>query len=128
MNKYLKQVLVLVFLITILILPYFVFGAEEGSSMLDKLKDVGENDGPFGAADETTAIEYAGTIIYTMLTLLGVIFISLTVYAGFLWMTDRGNEQSVEKAKKILTAAVIGIILVLSAASIWTFVAGALGL
>ena len=46
----------------------------------------------------------------------------LIVYAGFLWMNARGNEQQVEKAKSILTQAVIGLIIVLASYSIAGFV------
>jgi hypothetical protein len=54
---------------------------------------------------------------------LGVLFVCLTVYAGFLWMTAGGNEEHIEKAKKLLFRAVIGLIIVLSAYSIAWFAA-----
>lgn len=61
-------------------------------------------------------------IIQALLSLLGVIFIILVIYAGFLWMTSAGNEENISKAKKIMTAAVIGLVIVLSAYAITTFV------
>lgn len=65
-----------------------------------------------------------GTIINDILIFLGVIFLILTVYAGFLWMTAGGNEETVKKAKSWLTNAVIGLIIVLAAYSITSFVVG----
>jgi len=40
------------------------------------------------------------------------------IYAGYLWMLARGNEQEVEKAKNIIIYAVIGLVVVLSAYAI----------
>jgi hypothetical protein len=57
-------------------------------------------------------------IIRAVLGLLGTIFLVLTIYAGFLWMTAAGNEDKVTKAKKLLFDGVIGIAIILTAYSI----------
>jgi heme/copper-type cytochrome/quinol oxidase subunit 2 len=62
------------------------------------------------------------TIIDTVLSFLGVIFLFLIMYAGYLWMTARGNEQRLEKAKDTLTAAIIGLIIIAAAYAISYFV------
>jgi hypothetical protein len=46
----------------------------------------------------------------------------LIIYAGFLWMTSGGNEKHTEQAKNILTSAIIGLIIVLSAYAITAFI------
>ncbi|MFH1789897.1 MAG: hypothetical protein ABH832_02405 [bacterium] len=61
--------------------------------------------------------------IKVILSTLGVIFFVLTIYAGFLWMTAGGNEEQIEKSKKLLKRAVIGLIIILSAYSITWFAA-----
>ncbi len=63
-----------------------------------------------------------GQIINTALQLVGIIFLGLMVYAGYLWMTAQGEESQIEKAKKIVTSAIIGLILTLSAYAITTLV------
>ena len=63
-----------------------------------------------------------GTGINTALTLVGLIFLILMVYAGFLWMTARGESDQVDKAQKIITGSVIGLVIVLSAYAITVFV------
>lgn len=63
-----------------------------------------------------------GRVINVSLGLLGTLFVGLTVYAGFLWMTAGGNEDQVGKAKKILYTSIIGLIIILSAYSISNFV------
>lgn len=63
-----------------------------------------------------------GTVIGAILSLLGVIFFLLIFYGGLRWMLAQGNEQEVEKAKQILIAAVIGLVIVLAAYAITTFI------
>src|SRR3989338_10644917 len=60
----------------------------------------------------------AGIIIKSLLGLLGVAFFILMLYGGFIWMKARGNEKEVEKAKNILTDAIIGIVIVAAAYAI----------
>lgn len=65
-------------------------------------------------------------IINIALSLLGIIFLVLLIYAGFLWMTAAGNEDNVEKARKLIFAAIIGLAIILSAFAISKFVTKAL--
>ena len=59
-----------------------------------------------------------GQILNISTTFLGVVFLGLMIYSGYLWMLARGNEQEVEKAKNIIIYAVIGLVVVLSAYAI----------
>lgn len=61
-------------------------------------------------------------VVKSVLSFLGVIFLILMIYGGFLWMTAAGNEQQIEKAKTLLTAAIIGLIVVISAYAISYFI------
>lgn len=76
-----------------------------------------------GATDLPTII---GRFIGGALGLLGVLFVVLIIYSGFLWMTAQGNDEKVKQAKKILTNAVIGLVLIFAAYVITTVVTGAL--
>jgi type IV secretion system pilin/Big-like domain-containing protein len=64
----------------------------------------------------------AGSIIQLFLGLLGLIALVIILYAGFVWMTSGGNEEKISKAKKILSAGVIGLMIILSAYAITTFI------
>ena len=75
-----------------------------------------------GTNDVYSLSRVVASVIRTVLSLLGVIFIVLIIYAGFLWMTSAGNEEKVTKAKNIMSAAVIGLVIVLSAYAITVFV------
>lgn len=59
-----------------------------------------------------------GVIIGALLSFIGVLFMILIIYGGLLWMTARGNDQQVEKAKKLIIQAIIGLVIVLSAYAI----------
>ena len=61
-------------------------------------------------------------IISAILGLLGIISLVIILYAGFKWMTSGGNEEDVKSAQKILTAAVVGLIIIMSAYAITRFV------
>jgi hypothetical protein len=63
-----------------------------------------------------------GGIIQIFLSLLGIIFIGLLIYGGFLWMNARGNTEQVAKAMDLIKDAVIGLVIVAAAYAITYFV------
>jgi hypothetical protein len=69
----------------------------------------------------STAQEVIVRIINLALTFLGLIAVILILWGGFKWMTAGGNDESVEAAKKIIIAAVIGLAIILSAYAIANF-------
>ncbi len=74
-----------------------------------------------GTADlESTVVN----IIQWVLGFLGLIAVIFILYGGFLWLTSGGNEDKIAKAKKTITAAVVGLIVVLLAWAIVIFVVG----
>ena len=119
MNKLLKQILILIILIAVLTLPYFVFA---GNPALEKLVEVGHTEGPYAEAGETTISAIAGTAVKVFLSLLGIIFIILMIYAGHEWMTAGGNEEKLTKAKETLWRATIGLTIVVGAYALWMFI------
>ena len=62
------------------------------------------------------------TVIKAVLALVGTVFLVLTIYAGILWMTAQGEEEKVTKAKEIIKASVIGLVIIMSAYAITYFV------
>lgn len=61
-------------------------------------------------------------IIRTALGLLGIIAVGICVWAGWRWMSSGGNEEQITEAKKWLTNGIIGLIIILLAFAIVTFV------
>lgn len=66
--------------------------------------------------------ETIGSFINVGLSMLGLIFLVLALYAGFKWMTSGGESKGVDEAKGTLKNAVIGLIITLSAYAISQFV------
>ena len=67
-----------------------------------------------------------GEVIKVALTAVGSVFFLLMIYAGFLWMTARGDEEPISKAKDIIKAAIIGLVITVAAYSITAFITGKL--
>lgn len=68
-----------------------------------------------GGAPKKSFIEFWSVYINGMLTLMGVLFMVNIIYAGFLWMSARGKDEQVERAKKLIINAVIGLAIIIGA-------------
>lgn len=77
---------------------------------------------------DTALAETIGRYINLILGFTGIIFLLLTLYAGYLWMFGGGNEENIAQAKKILTSSTVGVVIVLLSYSVTSlilyFVAG----
>ena len=91
--------------------------------LTSNLTDV-NSEADLGSEDLTATI---GKLISALLSVLGVIFLLLIIWAGFTWMTAQGDPKKVDKAKDILITSVVGLIILLSAYAISTFVITQLG-
>lgn len=59
-----------------------------------------------------TVLTIAGTVVKDLLFVAGFAVILLIIYGGFTLMTSQGNPSGVEKGRKIITNAVIGLVIV----------------
>jgi len=114
-----KKLAVSSFLFLFLILPAFVFAAGEGP--LDKLNKVAEKAG-YQKETGTSIGAIAGQVIGVFISILGVIFIVLIVFAGYEYMMARGEEEKVKKSLATIRQAIVGLIITISAYAIWAFV------
>jgi Ni,Fe-hydrogenase I cytochrome b subunit len=71
---------------------------------------------------DSNPVQIAATMIGYFLTILGILSVGIIIYGGFKWMTAGGNEESVKKARGTLTAATIGLVVILSSYSIALYV------
>lgn len=91
-----------------------------GDTFASRLKRVGCAAGYTRASDIDVADQRSialtiGQFVLIAIGFVGVIFVVLIVYGGFLWMTAQGNEEQVTQSKTLIRNAVIGIIIVFSA-------------
>ncbi|MFO0764551.1 MAG: Ig-like domain-containing protein [Patescibacteria group bacterium] len=75
-----------------------------------------------GLETQTDLPTIIGRIINIFLGFMGVILLGIIVYAGYLWMTSGGDNEQVEKAKKLIRNAIIGLIIIVSSFAITAFV------
>lgn len=68
-----------------------------------------------------------GNILGLALSFLGIIFFLVIIAAGIIWMMAMGSPEKAEKAKDMLEAAVIGLIIILGAYAITKFVFKSIG-
>ncbi len=73
-------------------------------------------------AEADTPAFLVGEIIKYALGFVGTIFLVLIIYGGFLWMTAAGNDQQIEKARKILTSSTVGLLIVILAYGLSLFI------
>ena len=66
--------------------------------------------------------ETIGKVIKIVLGFLGLIALILFIVGGFKWMTSGGNEESIAEAKKLMSAAVVGLFIILIAYAATTFI------
>ena len=73
-------------------------------------------------AAEDDPRDMAVTIIKYLITFLGLIAVGVILYGGFVWMTAAGNDDRLTKAKSIIVAGTIGLVIILAAFAIVNFV------
>lgn len=71
-----------------------------------------------------SAADVVGLLIKAFVGILGVVFLLLTLYAGFTWMTAAGDPKKVDRAKGTLASAVIGLVICMLAYTITSFIVG----
>lgn len=76
---------------------------------------------------ETDPIMTIVKIINYLLTFIGVIFIIIIIYGGFLWITGSANEEQIKKAKKLIKEAILGLVIIILARVIYLFILERLG-
>ncbi len=74
----------------------------------------------------TDPINTATNLINTAMMFLGLIAVVIILVGGFKWMTAMGNDDSIKKAKSLMTAGVIGLVIILAAWGIARYVVSTL--
>ncbi len=87
---------------------------------LKKAADAGNV--PTAVAGVRNVPSLIGVVVTNALALVGIIFFIILLYGGLRWMTAMGDSGAVDKAKSILEAAIIGIVIVAAAYAVSNFV------
>lgn len=118
--KKIKNKLITIITSSLVFFPFLVIKAQ-----LIKNEDLNNMSGEFAGKAGFSNIgigSIAATLISIVLGFLALIFLVLTIMAGFKWMTAGGNDEEVKKAQTSLKNAVIGLVIVLAAYAITYFI------
>lgn len=118
-----KKIISIIFSLSFLLIaiPQIAFGANIRDAFTNML---GKFSTPAGYEDQRTVEPIINNTIAVIMSFLGVIFLGLMLYGGFVWMTAQGEQARVKLAKDLITTAVIGIIIVIASYAITMFVLG----
>lgn len=107
-----------------LALPALAQDANLGQTALDGLGQAAEGAGYNPDVDEGGSGFFIGSLVRIFnvtLSVIGLLFFVLIMRGGFVWMTARGNEDEIGRAKKILSAAIGGLVVVVLAQALALF-------
>jgi len=120
-KSYWRVLIFTAFIFSILFLNFNSVLALDLKSQMDKFAGKAE------LKTNTDLVTIIGKIVRIVLYLLGILFVLLIIYGGIKWMTSAGNEEQIKKAKGLLVNAVIGLVIVVLAYAIASFVVTQLG-
>ncbi len=126
-NNFMSKKITIILLVTttLMILTAMIAPTVFAIDITGKLENVGNSAG-YPKDSSNSLPQIIGLVIKGLLSLLGIIFMGYIIYAGYLWMTAAGKEESITKAKAILRGSTIGLVIVLGAYAITEFVVGAI--
>lgn len=76
---------------------------------------------PTSACGLPQLVEVGINLARIILALSGSLALIMFIYGGFMWLTAAGSSERVDKGKKILIGAVIGLIIIFGAVTIVNF-------
>jgi len=119
-NTLFKKGIIGAALATTMFVPMFAFAQAQNDIKRNEIlpPSIGTE---LGQGDQDLRVTIA-KMIRTAMSLLGIIAVLIILYGGFKWMTSQGSEDAVGEAKKIIIAGIIGLVIILTAYAIATFV------
>lgn len=84
--------------------------------------DVGIGYGTFTGLGTKDLREGVMAIVRILLGFLGIIAVLIMLYGGFVWLTSAGSEEKVGQAKKIISAGILGLVVIFVSYAIAEFV------
>lgn len=128
MKKILLKKIIVMAMALIVLTPVLTFSLPALAANLDPwggdtLKNNIKEETGLGERDPR---DIAASVIRIILGFLGIIAVIIILLGGFKWMTAGGNEDKVGEAKKLITAGVVGLVIIIASFAIATFVLNSL--
>lgn len=116
-NKFITANCLLLIMGAVFFVGVNIVSAQETDIGLNYAANLGLEDG-----GEKDIRVFLAEIVRYFITFLGIIAVAMVMYSGFLWMTSAGDPEKVNRAKQALINSVIGLIIIISAFAIVTFI------
>ena len=92
------------------------------NSSLQTQLDIVAGEGKYNVSGAESPTQVIARLVRYSLGFIGVGFLAVLFYGGFLWTTSAGTEEKINQAKKWLANGAIGALIILASLSIWIFV------
>jgi hypothetical protein len=118
-----KIITSLILAATLLIIPFLAL-AQTGTYNFNDQSGLSSTAAGAGydISSSATSIEaIIGSVILSVISLVGVLFLVLVIAGAYTWMTARDNAEKVKKATNTITNALIGLVITLAAYAIAYF-------
>ena len=119
-NKFLLVASISLIFLFVLIVPSLVQAQDLGADL------VAESATSAGIG-ESSLPAILGRIFKIVLSVLGLIALVVVIIAGIQWMTSGGNSEKIKKAKALLSAGLIGLLIIVCAYAMVSFIISSLG-
>jgi len=113
MKKILKHLATFAFMAA-LVVPFFITPVLAQTNVDFGIDEVENGIGGAMGDSNQDPREIIGRFIKFALGFLGLIAVGIILVGGFKWMTSGGNEEKIKEAQKLLSAGVVGLIIVLA--------------
>lgn len=121
--KFIAIPLIIFYLLVVLIPPVtMATGVNDVLNDLDNTAKGAKIISSATGAQTPTVYTIVGNIINLVLSFLGVAFLCLIIYGGIIWLTSAGNPEKVKQSRGIIIHSTIGLIIVLAAFLLTSFV------
>jgi hypothetical protein len=107
-------VFLIIFIAVIFLLPNL--------SLAQNANNLGVNDLANSGLGTNDLRDIITNLVNVVLGVLGILVVLIIFYGGWIWMTSQGDAEKIDKAKKILVNAVIGLVIILSSYAIARFI------
>ena len=108
--------------------PYVLYAAEpsapspERKTLTEQVQTQVDVAGESAGLQKEDPRQYIGRVISIVLGFMGMLFLVLIVYAGYVRLTSHGEEDRIKKSTSTAVAAMLGLVIVLLAYGITKFV------
>lgn len=114
MKKYFIIILIICSL-AINLLPMAVYAQQEALDGINMLKNfIGLPSGDIRVI--------MSALINQAISLMGIVFVVIILYAGFLYLFSMGDDEKIQKAKSTIFGGIIGLVIIFTSYSIASFV------